>query len=377
MKILTNIMFAQTAGIAQVLYSFMDFIENRLNSKVKVSAVNIINDKEKSYKLKRNKNTSTLSINIRVPDIINVINKAKTIEEVKLVFEPIIQCYQTAIQREKPNIILVNGTYYMPWCLLLASQRENVPTVIHYHGVLSRETRHWAKRPKRLFLEMEKCFDNKNLTYIFPSTLTRRVVEREVFGHKIKKGYIIPNPVPTHFFDTKCRISNKNIGIVSRWTKVKNVSFCEKLAKYNHKLGAKFLLNIITDLNEKNKNYKKLAKLVKFHKPTSNRSLASFYRNMGVVISPSHFETYGNVAKEAIATGTPAIVNRNMGVAETFNKLGLNTWITNFNSVKSVYKKIESIIGNNVDQKIRNKIMESYAAPKIFGRIISILRDVI
>ena len=176
-----------------------------------------------------------------------------------------------------------------------------------------------------------------------------------------------------HFFTEKNKRGKRNIGIVSRWTGVKNVRFCQKLAEYNYSKGGKFVLNIITDLDAERREYKKLSKLVSFHKPKSNKKLASFYRNMGVVISPSHFETYGNVAKESIASGTPAIVNPNMGVSETFNSLDLNDWVISFDSVKSVYNKIESVMGKTVDKKTRDKMKKLYMPPKIFNEIISIL----
>ncbi len=375
MKVLTNIRFAQTAGIAQVVFAFMDFIEKSKKNDTNVVAVNIMDRKRNSYKKRVCKRTSTISAGVRVPNIAKVTQKAKTLTDVQKKFENIIKIYQKAIREEKPDLVLINGTYFMPWCLLIASEREGVPAVSHYHGVLTKETQNWKKHQRNLFLQMEKCFDKKHLFYIFPSKITKDVVEKEVFCHKIKKCSILPNPVSDHFFSEKNKRKNANIGIVSRWSGIKNVKFCEKLAEYNQKKGAKFVVNVITDLNSKNKKYKKLSKVIKFHKPTSNKKLASFYRNMGVVISPSHFETYGNVAKEALASGTPAIVNPNMGVAETFKKLGLNDWVVEFDSVKSIYNKIEDVIGEKVDSGVKEEMKKLYMSNKIFNEIISILNS--
>ncbi|MDD4990540.1 MAG: glycosyltransferase, partial [Candidatus Pacebacteria bacterium] len=97
------------------------------------------------------------------------------------------------------------------------------------------------------------------------------------------------------------------------------------------------------------------------------------YRDMGVVISPSHFETYGNVAKESIATGTPAMISSNMGVSETFKNLGLHNWIIDFNSVEDVYKKIENVMGENVHVSVKDKMKKLYSPCKIFNQIISVL----
>ncbi len=373
MKILTSIKFAQTAGIAQVVLSFMDFIEKSKGHDLNIVAVNIINQKEKSVKKVSTKKTSTISVGIDVPNIADVVNKAKNLAEVQKAYEPVILAYQEAIKNEKPDLVLVNGTYFMPWCLFLAAEREKVPMVLHYHGVLLKEVQNWGAKQRKIFLNMERCFDRKDIFYIFPSKITKSVVEKEVFKHKIKKSAVIPNPVSDHFFEEKIRVEKRNIGIVSRWTGIKNVRFCEELADYNNKNGNKFVVNIITDLQEDNKIYKKLSKLVKFHKPKSNKKLASFYRNMGVVISPSHFETYGNVAKESIASGTPAMVNCNMGVSETFDSLGLGDWIIDFDSVKSVYDKIEGVMGEGVCKDVKKKMKELYTPHPIFTEIISVL----
>lgn len=375
MKVLTGIRFAQTAGIAQVVFSFMDFIEKSKGNNLNIVAVNIIDQKNKFSKKVVSKKTSTISVGINVPNIAEVVNSSKNLAEVEKKYEQIISVYQEAIKAEKPDLVLVNGTYFLPWCLLLASERENIPVVLHYHGVLTKETQNWGKKQRKIFLDMERCFDKKNIFYIFPSKITKSVVEKEVFLHKIKKSVVIQNPVSSHFFDETNKSEKRNIGIVSRWTGVKNVKFCEELAKYNSKNGNKFVINVITDLPAKGKLYKRLSKVMTFHKPKTNKKLASFYSNMGIVISPSHFETYGNVAKEALASGTPAMVNCNMGVSETFKNLGLKKWIIDFDSVKGVYGNIEKHIGKEVARDVRNKMKELYPDKIIFGKIISVLNS--
>ena len=374
MKVLTGIKFAQTAGIAQVVFSFMDFIEKSRGNDLNIVAVNMTNQKKKTFKKSSTKKTSTLSYGILVPNISDVIKKANNLSDVEKAYEEIISLYQKAIKTEKPDLILINGTYFMPWCLLLASEREKIPAVLHYHGVLAKEVKNWPAKARKIFLAMERCFDKKDIFYIFPSEITKNVVEKEVFKHKIKKFAVIPNPVSEYFFEKKgVVVQKRNIGIVSRWTGVKNVKFCEELANYNKKNGSKFIVNIITNLDKDNIVYKRLSGVVKFHKPKSNKKLASFYRNMGVVISPSHFETYGNVAKESIASGTPAMVNCNMGVSETFNNLGLSDWIINFDSVKSVYDKIGIVMGETVHKDVKDKMKKLYIPNIIFKKMVSIL----
>ena len=83
MKVLTSIKFAQTAGIAQVVLSFMDFIEKSKGKNLNIVAVNIINQKKKTVKKINTKKTSTISFGIDIPNIAEVVNKSKNLEEVK------------------------------------------------------------------------------------------------------------------------------------------------------------------------------------------------------------------------------------------------------------------------------------------------------
>lgn len=374
MKILTNIRFAQTAGIAQTLGCFLDFVKKNKNLGIEVVGVNVIDNKRTFYRKSKEGNVSIVSMGINIPNIKNVVAGSKSISEVKAKYANVVESYQKVIRKENPDLILVNGTYYIPWCLFVAARKESIPIVLHYHGVLTLETKNWPARERKIFKDIEKSFDEKDLFYIFPSNITKKVVEKEIYKHKIKNLVTIPNPVPLHFFKNKKLSNAVNIGIVSRWASIKNIDFCEALAEYNKTNGGKFKINIITDLGKSDKRYKKISKIAKIHPACGNRELVNFYKNMGIVISPSHFETYGNVAKEALASGVPAMVSKNMGVSETFKKLGLHKWVIDFDSVENVYAKIEKVIGTAVEDKTRNKIKNFYSPEKIFSATISALK---
>ena len=373
MKILTNIRFAQTAGIAQNLRAFLSFVGKNKKDTLEVVGVNVMNHGKETYKKIKKGNISMVTIGTSIPSIKNVLYKVKNLKGVEKEYARVIRAYRQAIEKEKPDLILINGTYYMPWCLFSAIGSDSIPTVLHYHGLLTKETEGWRKKQRGLFKKMEQSFDKENLFYIFPSDIARKTVENEVFGHKIKKYSVLPSPVPLYFFDSNGSGSKKNIGIVSRWTSIKNTEFYEDLIEYNKNNGNKFVINIITDLNKKDRRYKALSQNAKFWSPRSNKGLVKFYQNMGVVISPSFFETYGNVAKEAIASGVPAIVSSNMGVSETFKKLGLKSWVNDFSSIKRVYCEIENIVGKKVKNNTRSAIKKLYSPEKIFNEMIDIL----
>ncbi len=372
-KILTNIRFAQTAGIAQTLRAFLDFASKRSADSLEIVGVTITDSKRKTYRTQRRKNISIVSIGMEVPSIKDALEGVTSLTPVKRRYKEVIDAYRETIRREKPDVVLINGTYYMPWCLFLAAQKEQVPTVVHYHGVLTKETEGWPAATRKMFRAMERTFDRAGVYYIFPSAITKKVVEKDVFEHRVSKYSILPNPVPTQFFGPQGRGSKVNIGIVSRWSKVKNMEFCLELAAYNRQQGNKFVINIITDLNEKDPRYKALKDEITFHVPRGPRQLASFYRRMGVVISPSHFETYGNVSKEALASGTPALVSKNMGVSETFQKLGLQNWIQDFSSVEDIYHKIGEVIGKPVSRSVVSNVKKWYSPEKVFNELVDIL----
>src|SRR5690606_20553529 len=122
----------------------------------------------------------------------------------------------------------------------------------------------------------------------------------------IKKFAVIPNAVPLHFFEITKKGSNHKVGLVSRWAAVKNSSFSKKLVRYNKKRGNSLKINIVTNDGIDANSRKELSESAYLRRPMDSQKLARFYGEMGSVISPSHFETYGNVAQEALATNTPA-----------------------------------------------------------------------
>lgn len=263
MKILTNIRFVQTAGIAQILASLLDFVKNDDRNEVEIVGINVINkgkEGKEGYRINRKGKTTIITIEIKIPNIGDVLGRAKNLQDIEKRYASVINAYRKTIKEENPDLILINGTYYMPWCLFIAAKNKSIPLVLHYHGVLTKETEGWRSKQKRLFKKMEKSFDKRDLFYIFPSNITKKIVEKEVYGHKIKKYTILPNPVVSLcFFDAKKnKINKKNIGVVSRYAKIKNLNFCERLSSYNKNQGNKFIINLITDLSKNDKRYKTL-----------------------------------------------------------------------------------------------------------------------
>ncbi len=374
MKILTNIRSSKVSGISQVLNSFLSFVENRKKKNTKIIGVDVSTGRFSRTKTQDGR-FSLISSALDIPQIGQAVADSQNLEDLKRIYKDAIEQYKIAIKEEKPDIVLVNGTYYLPWCLYLASKELGATTVLHYHGSISKETEHWQEKPRKIFNEMEKTFDAKELFYIFPSELTRQVVEKEIFGHAVSKYSVLPNAVPLHFFEQKVNRCKKNIGIICRWTKIKNIEFFNKLAKYNQKKGSQHTINVITDLKKNSGPRQALDGMVKFRRPMESNEMGKFYSKMGMILSPSFFETYGNVPQEAIASGVPALVSSNMGVAEIFKQLGLAEFITDFASMPAAYEKIKAVSGQAIGQNVREKMKELLSPEIIHRQMLSILES--
>ena len=71
---------------------------------------------------------------------------------------------------------------------------------------------------------MEKAVVKNSTQIIFPSELCRKTVEELVVKHRIKNGYVIPNPVASIFTDLSAVDASieRRIAAVGRYTRVKN-----------------------------------------------------------------------------------------------------------------------------------------------------------
>lgn len=378
MKILTNFQSVQVGGITQSNVSFSEFLNKHNEQDINLVGIDIIRmyfaPKKLQYQVQTTGKIKTITQEVICSKIHDVLKKIKILSEVEKEYKQIIKIFKKHILEEQPDLIVINGTYFIPWCLYLAAREFNIPMILHYHGVLTKETAGWDSHSHKLMKEMERTFDNSRLYYIFPSVLAKNVVEAEVFGHPISQSAILPNSIPASFFKINTNILSRNIGMVGRWSDVKNPTFIHKLAEYNLQNNSYFKINVVTEINDLTRKQRSLSKMINFYPPMSSSELGQFYGKMGVIICPSFFETYGNVPQEAVASGTPALIGSNMGVAEVFRKLGLEHLITDFTSVESVYKKLKSISKERVDEKIRNKMKRKLSPNKVHSKLINIYK---
>ena len=114
---------------------------------------------------------------------------------------------------------------------------------------------------------------------------------------------------------------------------------------------------MVSNINRKNWLWKKLSRAgVKILSAMDTDRLRNFYRNMGIIICPSFFETYGNVPAESVAAGTPALISDIMGVAEIFKKHDLTHYIIDFGDVYDAVSKIDGFRNQRIDRQKRESL---------------------
>lgn len=119
-------------------------------------------------------------INVHHLPIMDVLKKSKTLKDVEVAYSETIKIVRKIIKATPPDVMLLSGTYYMPWILSIAAKKERIPVVLWYSGVLSKEIEGFPKRIQKILVAMERAVVKNSTRMIFPSKLCMKTVEREV-----------------------------------------------------------------------------------------------------------------------------------------------------------------------------------------------------
>jgi glycosyltransferase involved in cell wall biosynthesis len=309
---------------------------------------------------------------------INRITKnANSLKDIEEKFKPIIEMVRDILRKEKPDIFLINGTYYVPWILSIAARKEGIPIVLWYAGVLTKETVHFKKKQRTIFLEMEKSIIKNSSTIIFPSQICKDTILNEIVSsRKVKEGSVIPNPIsPIFTKKTKQnkKLANNKIAFIGRDAPIKNIEAFISLHLLLKQKGWKHEATIVN--GKEHKAIKKIPDDIKIVPMMSNEEMMFFYQKQGLVISPSHFETFGNVPVETVCTGTPVLVNKNMGCSEVFCQAGLEEMVVDFDNLESVARKAINFCGKKIElAKVKN-LKNLVDCENISKKIVKILKD--
>ncbi len=376
MRIAINITREQLGGIT---ISNLNLIKHLYGNDVHICGVELNSRRRmKGPVLYRSLDPSLFShhiINVHDMGIGLVMKKAKSIKDVEKFYADIIKLIMVSLREEKPDVVIVSGTYSLPWLLSIAAARLKIPVVLWYSGILQKEIDGYKDTQKKIFLEMEKSVLKRAEKVIFPSQLCKEEVERVVIKRRLQtESYVIPNAVSHDFIDDlSVNYSvGRNIATVGRYAKVKNIDEFVNIHKRLKKEKWDHSCNIVT--NVQRRHIKGIPKSVDVLPPMDIKGLKHFYQSQGLIVCPSVFETFGNVPMEAVCMGIPVLVSKNMGCAEFLKKAGLANMVVDFTEKDIVLSRIKELCGQSILPAQINAIRKMLDPGLVHEEIYSVLR---
>ncbi|MFA5729862.1 MAG: glycosyltransferase [Candidatus Paceibacterota bacterium] len=305
-----------------------------------------------------------------------IVKNSNSLKDIEKKFKPIIKILREIIRNEKPDVFLINGTYYIPWIISIAARKEGVPVVLWYAGVLTKETAHFAEKERKIFLEMERSIIKNSSKIIFPSKICKDTVLNEVItSKKVQEGSIIPNPISPLFTKEKKqkKIVKNKIAFIGRNAPIKNLEAFISLHLLLNKKKWKHEATIIN--GKEHKAIKNIPEDIKIMPMMDSEKMKYFYKKQGLIISPSHFETFGNVPVETACIGVPVLINESMGCSEVFSQAGLNEMIINFDDLEAVAEKTINLCGKTLDSSKLKTLKDLVDCGSVSGKIVKILKE--
>lgn len=374
MKIATNVTREYLGGITRSNVNFMDSLNEKgkgiigieLNGRRYMQGSTIFRHFSPSWFKHHIVNIHDIPIN-------KAINSSKNLKDLEKKYRPIIKIIKEILLKDKPDVVFLNGTYYVPWIISIAAFELKIPIVLRYAGVYSKETENSKPKARKFFNEIEKSFQKRVSHFIFPSRLCLDVIEKEIVKKQIKNAFIVPNSfkVPEHksIFDSV----DRRIAAVGRWDKIKNFKSFFEIHKILKKEGWKHEASFITG----DSKIKSIPKTINRFTSMTHDELLKFYSSQGLIICPSLFETFGNVPMEAVCMGIPVLVSDNMGCAEVLETAGLSNMVMSFKNPKEVSKRVKELCGQQILPRQINNLRKILDPKAINAKIMSILRDAI
>ncbi|KKR02445.1 MAG: Glycosyltransferase [Candidatus Yanofskybacteria bacterium GW2011_GWA1_39_13] len=372
MRIATNITREYLGGITRSNINFLDSIHGKhggvvgieLNSRRYMQAPSIFRHYDLDW-------FSHHIINIHDLSIFTAIKRSKSIKDLEKKYKPIIKIIKTILIKDKPDVIFLNGTYYIPWLISIAAHELKIPIVLRYAGVYTKETENFTPKFKKFFNEMEKSFKKRVGHFIFPSHLCRDLVEKEIYKKSIDNAFVISNSFNTKEDTTVFRTAERRIAAVGRWDRIKNFKEFFEIHKMLKKNGWEHEASFVTS----DSKIKDMPKSINRLATMTHEELLNFYSSQGLIICPSLFETFGNVPMEAVCMGIPVLVSDNMGCAEILKIAGLGNMVISFKDRKKVVERVQLLCGQQILPKQINNVRKILNSKLINAEIMAVLRD--
>ncbi len=299
----------------------------------------------------------------------------KPVGSIRKRWDVLVEATKQALRQEAPDVVLVNGTYYAPWILAKAAEELGIPVVLRYAGVLKREAAHKNYFIRRRLLAHEKWLASMANAVIFPSVLCRKIVEEEVVGSQMDSGVVIPNPVSQTGRLERNSIGRYTIAAIGRWTPIKNFQAFVGLHKAlrNERWPHRALM--VTSYRDEKFG---IPQTIERLDPMSQEELKKFYQTVDLLVVPSLFETFCNVAAEALVHGVSVLVSEQVGFAEILRQAGLERMIIpSFEDARLVADRTKQIKKAPLTVREKRKVASLLHPTHVHNQILSVLQKAI
>lgn len=277
--------------------------------------------------------------------------------------------------QQAPDVVLLNGTYSTPWILGQAAKELGIPIVLRYAGVLQKEVEHKNFFIKKRLLAYEKWLASAAAAIIFPSKICQQIVETEIVGEQVKNGVVIPNPATTVKSIVPRNTGRFTIAAIGRWTRIKNFQAFIELHK--ELLAEEWPHRVIMVTSHWDEKFG-IPETIERKAQMSQDDLFDFYRSVDLLVVTSHFETFCNVAAEALVQGASVLVSKNVGFSDILIKAGLRRMVVDsFDDKAKVLKAIRKIAATKVTKREIQKVAELLNPHVVHKRMLGVLKKVI
>lgn len=287
----------------------------------------------------------------------------------------LIETTKNILRQEAPDILLVNGTYNTPWIVAQAANELGIPIVLRYAGVLQKEVSHKNFFIRKRLLAYEKWLASTAAAIIFPSVICKRTVEKEILGCSVKRNFVIPNPAATIKSCVRRNSGRFTLAAIGRWTRVKN--FQAFIALHNQLLHEEWQHRAVMVTSYWDKRFGH-SETIEQKQSMSHEDLLKFYKSVDLLVVASHFETFCNVAAEALVSGTSVLVSKNVGFSEILIKAGLKRMvIDSFDDPSKVAEAVKRLAKTKLLKKELKKVVSLLEPQDIHQRILNVLNQIL
>jgi glycosyltransferase involved in cell wall biosynthesis len=299
----------------------------------------------------------------------------KPIGNIRKKWDVLVEATKNSLRKEAPDIVLVNGTYFAPWILAKAAEELGIPVVLRYAGVLEREAAHKSFFIRRRLLAHEKWIASMANAVIFPSALCKKVVEEEVTKGPLNDEVVIPNPVGMAGELDRKQGGRYTIVAIGRWSPIKNFQAFVELHKTLRKERWPHRAIMVTSYHDKKFG---IPETIERLDPMSQEDLKKFYQKIDLLVVPSLFETFCNVAAEAVVYGVSVLVSEDVGFSEILRKAGLGRMvIPSFDDSRLVAKAIRRIKKEPLTVSERKKVASLLDPGRVHAKMLRVLQRVL